>query len=251
MPSKYSSASKKKSHKRKFYKFPKHWSFSTWKVANQCMARYEFQYLQKLPQPDSPHLARGTHVHKLAEDFLDDKRQAKVPKELKEFAGELKAIRKAGAVSEETLAFTKSWQPTTFDDWANCWLRVKIDAYLEPCDDEGVATVIDFKTGKPWKDTADQSELYAVAVFQLNDDVDAVDAEFWYTDSGEVVPYFYSRKDFKKIKQKWQARAQEMLAARTFPFTKNAYDCKFCPFRSDKELGNGQPGPCEGWKKAK
>lgn len=250
MPSKFATATKKKTHKRKFYKFPKFWSYSRWKVFNDCRARYEFQFLQKLEQPGSIHLERGTFVHKLAEDFLDDKKQAKVPKELKEFADELKAIRKAGATAEQTLAFTKSWQETTFDDWVGCWLRIKIDAYLE-VDDEGTATVIDFKTGKPWKDTAEQSELYAVGVFQRFPDVQAVDAEFWYTDSGEVVPYFYSRKDFKKLKQKWQARAQEMLAAKQFPFNKDAYKCKFCPFRDDKKLANGQFGPCDAYKKAK
>jgi RecB family exonuclease len=247
MPSKYATATKKKTHKRKFYKFPKFWSYSRWKVWNECRARYEFQFLQKLEQPESPHMARGSYVHKLAEDYLDG--GGRVPKELKEFADELKAIRKLGAKAEATLAFTKSWQETTFDDWANCWLRVKIDADITEADS---ATLIDFKTGKPWKDTKEQSELYAVAKMQREKKVENVDAEFWYTDSGEVVPYFYSRiRDFKKLKTKWQARAQEMLAARTFPFTKAAYNCKFCPFRSDKELGNGLPGPCEGWKKAK
>lgn len=247
MTSKYATADKKKKHKRKFYQFPKFWSFSRWKVFNECRARYEFQYLQKLEQPESKHLVRGTFVHTLAENFLD--MGGKVPKELKEFADELKAIRKLGAISERTLAFTKSWQETVFDDWKNCWLRVKIDADItEPTS----ATVIDFKTGKPWKDTKDQSEIYAVAKMQRVKEVETVDVEFWYTDSGEVVPYFYSRiRDFKKLKQKWQARAQEMLAARTFPFTKNAYACKYCPFRSDKELANGLAGPCEGWKKAK
>lgn len=249
MPSKYSSQSKKKKHKRKFYKFPKFWSFSRWKVFNDCRARYEYQHLQKLEQPDSPHLERGTYVHKLAEDFLDTPRQGKVPAELKEFADELKAIRKAGAQAEQTLAFTKTWQETVYDDWANCWLRVKIDALIDVDEDE--ATVIDFKTGKPWKDTADQSELYAVAVFQRFPNVQTVDAEFWYVDSGEVVPYYYSRKDFKKLKQKWNARATEMLKARQFPPTKDAYKCKYCPFRSDAELKNGQPGPCEAWEKAK
>jgi len=247
MPSKYATADKKKKHKRKFYQFPKFWSFSRWKVFNECRARYEFQFLQKLEQPESKHMARGTFVHKLAENFLD--MGGKVPKELKEFAAELKAIRKLGALAERTLAFTKSWQETVFDDWKNCWLRVKIDADItEPTS----ATVIDFKTGKPWKDTKDQSEVYAVAKFQRVKEIETIDVEFWYTDSGEVVPYFYSRiRDFKKLKQKWQARAQEMLAARTFPFTKNAYACKYCPFRSDKELANGLAGPCEGWKKAK
>ena len=247
MPSKYATADKKKKHKRKFYQFPKFWSFSRWKVFNECRARYEFQFLQKLEQPENKHQVRGTFVHKLAENFLD--MGGKIPKELKEFAAELKIIRKLGAISERTLAFTKSWQETVFDDWANCWLRVKIDADItEPT----TATLIDFKTGKPWKDTKDQSELYAVAKMQRVKEIESVDVEFWYTDSGEVVPYFYSRiRDFKKLKQKWQARAQEMLAARTFPFTKNAYACKYCPFRSDKELANGLAGPCEGWKKAK
>lgn len=248
MPSKFSSATKKKTHKRKFYKWPKFWSYSRWKVFNECRARYEFQFLQKLQQPPSIHLERGIMVHAKAEDYLDS--GGRIPKELKEFSDELKAIRKLGAVAERTFAFTKSWAETTYDDWNNCWLRIKIDADIT-VKGETCATLIDFKTGKPWKDTKDQSELYAVGKFQLEKQVEEIDAEFWYTDSGEVVNYFYGRNDFKELKRKWTARGQEMLAAKQFPFTKNAYSCKFCPFRSDKELASGAAGPCEGWKKAK
>lgn len=246
MTSKFSSASKKKTHKRKFYDFPKFWSFSRWKVFNDCRARYEFQFLQKLEQPGSIHLERGIKVHGEAEDYLDS--GGRVPKSCQSFADELRAIRKAGAVAEDSLAFTKSWQACAPTDWNNAWLRVKIDADVT---DGSEATLIDFKTGKPWKDTKDQSELYAVAKFQVAAEVETIDAEFWYVDSGEVVNYFYDRSGFKKLKQKWQARGQEMLKAKQFPATKNAYTCKYCPFRTDKELGNGQPGPCDAWRKAK
>jgi len=248
MPSKYSSARKKKTHKRKFYNFPKFWSYSRWKVFNDCRARYEFQFLQKLEQPSSVHLERGSFVHAKAEDYLDS--GGRVPKELAQFADELKAIRKLGAVAERTFAFTKSWQKTAFDDWNNCWLRIKIDADIT-IEGDSNATLIDFKTGKPWKDTKEQSELYAVGKFQLEKKVETIDAEFWYTDTGEVVPYFFSRDNFRALKQKWSARGQEMLAARQFPPTKSAYICKYCPFRTDKELASGAPGPCADWEKAK
>lgn len=248
MTSKFATPARKKLAKRKTYRFPSHWSYSTWKVYSTCKHRYELQYLQKLKQPGSIHLERGIFVHKLAEDFLDDVSQARVPKELKEFKDELKAIRKAGAEAEKSIAFTKSWQETEPTDWSNAWLRVKLDATLIDGDE---ATVIDFKTGRAYPDTAEQSELYALAVFQLFPDVKAIDAEFWYVDSGDVVPYFFGRENFPKIKKKWQARAQEMLANRQFSPTKDSYACRYCPFRSDVKLANGLNGPCEAWKKAK
>lgn len=246
--SKFASKTKKKKAARRSYDFPKFWSYSRWEVANKCLARYEYQFLQKLPQPEAPPLVRGIRVHNEGESYLDN--GGRVPKSYNQFADEMRAIRKMGAKAEAGYAFTKSWQQTSAQDWANCWLRIKIDA--EVVDGDGGVTLVDFKTGKPWpKATEEQSSLYAVGAFQLHPDVDQVDAEFWYLDSGEVVPYVYTRSQFPNLKKKWAGRGRELIATRQFPATNNSYNCKYCPFRTDKKLGNGQPGPCDAWRKAK
>jgi RecB family exonuclease len=257
MPSKFSTGKKKKYASLSNVKWPKHWSFSTWNIFNKCRLRYMYQYLLKLPQLYSIHLERGKKIHKLGEDFLDDVVK-RVPVAFKQFAQELKAIKKLGALAEGSFAFTKTWQRCEPTDFNHAWLRVKLDAIVPPIDE--TLTVIDFKTGKPYSDTIDQSELYVVAAFQLADAVfnkaepdtfDSIDVEFWYLDSGEVVTYHYNRADFKRLKKKWFARQAEMLKTRQFPATRNLYDCKWCPFRNDKKLGNGETGPCDKWKLAK
>jgi len=129
-------------------------------------------------------------------------------------------------------------------------LRVKIDGEVID-DDKTELTQIDFKTGKPWPITAQQAELYAVTGFLRYPNVDEIDVEFWYLDSGETVPYTFARSEYTTLKKKWAARGREIVAKRQFPPTTNAYNCKYCPFKSSEKLGNGQPGPCEAWRKAK
>ena len=245
--SKFATKAKKKYDPLRGMQWPKFWSYSRWSVVAKCRARYMYQFLLKLPQPESPPMIRGGKIHKLGESYLDGTTK-NVPSAYRLFSGELKAIRKLNADPESTFAFTKTWNKTSPTDWVRCWLRIKIDAFVGGKND---ATIIDFKTGKPYKDTVDQSELYAVGAFQSFDELETIDAEFWYLDSGEVVDYHYARTEFKALKRKWATRGREMLAARQFPTTTNAYDCTYCPFRSDKKMGNGKAGPCEGWKKAK
>lgn len=249
--SKFANKGKKKYDPLQGIRWPGFWSYSRWSVANKCMARYMYQCLLKLPQPPSKPMERGSKIHKQGENYLDGTTK-NVPASYRLFSGEMKAIRKLNADPEGTFAFTKTWGITSPTDWANCWLRIKIDAFVSTPDDDGNAdaTIIDFKTGRPYPDTKDQAELYAVGAFQ-SFDVDKVDAEFWYLDSGEVVDYFFDSSEFKSLKRKWATRGRELLAARQFPATTNAYNCKYCPFRSDVKLGDGKPGPCSEYKKAK
>lgn len=245
--SKFAKEGKKKYDPLQGIRWPGFWSYSRWSVANKCLARYMYQCLLKLPQPESAPMIRGSRIHKQGEHYLDGTTK-NVPASFRMFSDEMKAIKGLKADPEGTFAFTKTWGLTSPTDWANCWLRIKIDAFVGA---ETDATIVDFKTGRPYKDTVDQSQLYAVGAFQAFPELDTIDAEFWYLDSGEVVDYHYTRDEFKKLKRTWAARGRALLAARQFPTTTNAYNCKYCPFRSNVKLGDGKPGPCDGWKAAK
>lgn len=248
--SKFANTKKKKKAVRRNYQFPIFWSYSRWEVFNKCRRRYEFQFLQKLTQPEAPALERGIRVHEEGEEYLDGTRK-RLPVSYNQFGDEMRAIKKLGANAEGNYAFTKSWQPSSPTDWSHTWLRIKIDAEVQgPADLD--FTLVDFKTGKPWpKATVEQSSLYAVGAFLRNPKIETITVEFWYLDSGETVPYVYTRKQLPALKKQWAARGREVIAARQFPPTNNGYNCRYCPFRSDTKLGNGEDGPCDAWRKAK
>jgi len=228
-------------------RYPNYWSYSTWEIADQCLAKYRYAKLLKLPQPPSAAMDRGARIHKEGEDYIDGVKK-KVPASFRLFAAEMRAIKKAGAVAEPNYAFTKTWQLTSPTDWANCWLRIKVDAEVLEIDE---IDIIDYKTGKPYeKKHAVQREIYGVGAF-VKHGVTLVNVEDWYLDSGEVARTTFDKPQLIELKKKWTALGKQLVARRKFPAQPDVYACKYCPFRSDKKLVNGADGPCSAWKKVK
>ncbi len=247
MPSKFTPKGKKR--RAPPIKLVKYWSYSTWSMADECLAKYQFGVLQKAlyPQPTNAAMERGGKIHTQGEDFIDTPR-ARVPTAYRLFAEELKAVKRLGGVAEPNYAFTSRWGLTSPTDWANCWLRVKIDLELITPDS---GDVIDYKTGKPYeKKHSVQREIYGVAVY-VKHGVPEVSAEHWYLDSGEVATTQFDEQTLKELKKKWTAEGKQLLARKKFPAQPDVFTCKYCPFRSDKKLANGFAGPCDAWKKAK
>jgi len=218
-------------------------------MADECLAKYRYGVLEKklYPQGTNAAMERGGVIHKQGEDYID-KKGGRVPVAYRLFADELKAVKKLGGVAEPNYAFTSRWGLTSPTDWANCWLRVKIDLELITPD---TGDVIDYKTGRQYdKKHKIQREIYGVAVY-VKHGVPEVSAEHWYLDSGEVGTTRWDEKQLKALKKKWTAYGRELLARKKFPAQPDVYGCKYCPFRSDKVLANDAKGPFDAWKKAK
>jgi hypothetical protein len=173
-------------------------------------------------------MIRGEAVHKLAEHFLLDD-IPNVPKDLEKFRTEFIQIKKLQADAEIDLSVTSSWKPTTATDWSGVWLRTKIDARVRV---ETESSVIDFKTGKIYGDNQDQNELYAVTEMCHSPEVDTVDTELWYLDSGDVVSQKFHRKDLSKMKAKWSRRVKPMFTLTEGKMTPS-HMCKWCPLAKD------------------
>lgn len=226
------------------------WSFSRWSDYELCPAKARYKHLDKLPEPASPALERGRAIHALAEDYIKGK-LAKLPAELVRFKddfGYLKGRyeRKKGGVMavEDTWAFTKDWGQTAWDDWARCWVRIKLDCAHE--DRKGVLVVTDWKTGKFRGDSNEaymrQLGLYALGAFLWYPHVTHVVPRLVYLDQGLVYHseenVTYSRGEVKALKEAWGERVGPMLADTAFAPRPN-WSCKFCHYRKD----NG--GPCK------
>jgi CRISPR/Cas system-associated exonuclease Cas4 (RecB family) len=225
------------------------WSFSRYKTYDQCPARAKYLYIDRMKEPGSAAMDRGSAIHKYAEDYTLG-RITRIPRELKTFEPFFKSVRALArndpnnVVAETTWAFRHDWTQTTWNDWNGCWLRVKLDLAVVTAN--GVE-VIDHKTGKyspQWnlQSYVEQVELYALASLFVYPDLPAT-PRLLFLDHGiahppTAAPVIYAPSDRAGLKKKWEARVRPMLRDKTFK-PKPSSMCRFCSFRKD----NG--GPCQ------
>lgn len=222
------------------------WSFSRWSTYQKCPALAKYKFIDKLPEPSSPPMERGTAIHKLAEDYTLGTLK-KLPPELKLFTDEFKQLRKEKHRHiEEQWAFRRDW---TECDWfdKDCWVRIKLDAaYINV--KYNALIPIDHKTGKFRPENNEeymlQLELYALAGLAKFPDVEVVSPRLWYLDSGIIHPnpaeeeLIYTPADKPRLIKLWNQRTKPMLHDTTYKPKPN-HGCTWCTFSKAKG------GPCK------
>lgn len=241
-------------------RMPNFWSYSRWTKYEKCHFYYACAHIYKgsdrkalYPQPPSYPLEKGIEVHLKGEQFLRGNITG-VPKEYKDFASEMRSLRRMMAKPEVDMCVDSNWHPCSPTDWARAWLRAKSDAeVIEELSEAVMLHSIDFKTGRQYASHEEQAEVCAVAGFATYPHVTDVNSEMWYLDHDDTASFSYTRKKhFEKLRKKWTANARKMLSVRKVEDLKpqpSEDACKYCPFRSDKLLANGQKGPCDGWRR--
>ena len=145
-------------------------------------------------------------------------------------------------VVEESWAFKKDWSRTVWNDWAECWLRVKVDC-AEIIND--TMEIWDWKTGKfRQEDCAtiytEQLELYALAGFLLYPKVEFIRAKLIYLDIKAEYEMVFYRKELTELMKVWARRTRAMLNDKRFAPRPNN-KCVWCFYRhSNKAAGGGQ-----------
>jgi len=225
------------------------WSFSRFKDYRQCPLRAKFKHVDRMKEPSSAPMERGTKIHGMCEGYLRGEIDG-LPEELTAFRAEFDRLRTLhtkkilGPLIEETWAFRKDWSVTRWDDWSGCWLRIKVDYAHYEGDD--TLCITDWKTGKfhasMCSEYMDQIELYALGALLALPHVNRVKARLVYLDVGRVYPppsdeVEHTRHDLGALKAKWEHVTESMLVDTTFEATPGYY-CRWCHFRKD----NG--GPC-------
>lgn len=223
------------------------WSFSRLQTYNECPLKARYKFIDKLPEPSSPALERGTALHLLAEYYLRGIRKT-VPTELKAISEPLKNLRKCKALAEAEFAFDKDWNPVTWFD-KKAWCRVKADSTIPPViDDEATVFIDDFKSGGRLdaqgniefkQDYPLQLELYGIAGLITYPAADQARSSLIFIDHGKTVETEpVHRKDLPALKKAWEKRIKKMLADQQFKPTPGSA-CRWCTFRRS----NG--GPCQ------
>lgn len=227
------------------------WSFSRWSTYSECPRKAKYKFLDKLEEPSSPALERGTQLHQLCEWYLRGAKKT-VPKEVKPIAKYLQDLRKEKAIAEAEFTFTRDWKLTKWNDWNNAWVRIKADSLVPPIADADrpIVKIDDFKSGgKLDSKTEDvvfkeeyplQLELYDLAALLAYPTAAESKSRLIFIDHGKAVESDIShvRTDVPKLMKRWETRTKKMLTDTKFkPTPGNA--CRWCHFRQ----ANG--GPCE------
>lgn len=239
------------------------WSYSRYQEYDQCPLKAKLKCIDKLKEPDSPSGNNGTRVHAIAASWatnrvcVDDQTEhlrkeievllktKKVPEDLKTFEKEFAALRaRKDIIVEDQWAFNRSWDKTSWFNWKECWLRIKVDLhYVEQIKRPKFKTLTrvvirDHKTGKIHSDHDLQRSLYALGAFLTYPDVDEVEVSHWYLDAGEESPkQVFKRKQFETLKKFWLKKTTAMLNDTTFAPKAGGY-CRWCHFSKAKG------GPC-------
>lgn len=237
----------------------KSWSFSRYSTYKLCPLKARLAYIDKIPEPPNKAMERGANIHTLAERFIKGELE-ELPPELQKSRVEFRKLRRrfkkltSGITVEDTWAFTKEWDKTTWNDWVGCWLRVKLDC-AEELKDGKTLVVYDWKTGKfrPDKNEEyiEQLELYALSAFLMYDHIEFVQPKLVYLDEGTVYPepgsldhlkLTFTRDSIEELRTKWEKRVKPMMNDQVFAPRPNNL-CRWCHYRKDNAANGG--GQCQ------
>ncbi len=218
----------------------KAWSYSRLAQWEGCPAAFNYKSgitVPKVKEEQSPAMARGDEIHKMAARFITTP-DAAFPAELAKFdelMWQLHDIPAESKTSEQQWGFTKNWRSTGWFS-ADTWFRNVLDAAVVYPD--GEADVIDFKTGKMYDSNEDQRELNALALICRFPQVSKVTSRMWYLDSGHETYTEIEAWQRSELIEKWEKRVAPMFADTVFAPRPND-KCRWCSFAKSKK------GPCK------
>lgn len=253
-----------------------YWSFSVYSSYKQCPLKAKLGSIDKIREPGNAAMARGNEVHKLCEDYVKGvislkqlkdaaKKTSYKPWDPDYALDELNRLRKVYAnrnklaahamqpAVEDTWAFTNEWAQTVWNDWAGCWVRIKLD--VGEFFKEGKKLIYvptDWKTGRYYEgekgdEYVEQLELYALGALLMYPHVDEVRPRLVYVDAEAVFPpqgeeLVFTRADLPALKKLWEKRTKAMFNDTKFAPRPGQY-CRFCFYRAGN-AGNGG-GQCK------
>ncbi len=213
--------------------FNQPWGFTKLDVFRTCHAKFKYQFIDKLPQKSSAALERGGEIHEAIESYLNGWAST-LPEEVEAWKDALDLIKKEDYHGEKAIGIARDWR--ILPDWfhKDTWLRVKMDTYYRS---KQRLHVIDYKSGKYRIPSTDQVELYAIAGVSIYPDIDEVEAEFWFIDTGDVYKKLYQRQELIELRKKYENESDAMyVEAQWLP--QPSSECRWCPYSKTKG------GPC-------
>lgn len=209
------------------------YSYSAVKLYEQCPSRYKFSRIDRLQEPSGDAATRGSLIHSEIEAIVKGELPL-VSDVVQYLVPQLNKWKLLNAQSEMQFAIDDKWNLVDYKD-KDAWFRGVIDLYFEEND---VATILDFKTGKE-RDYSDQVIVYAAVVLATKPHISRVNLAIEFLDSQKNVQYArITRDELGKYKDELTNRIDTINKDNIFAANPSGL-CKFCHFRKS----NG--GPCK------
>lgn len=206
----------------------------------QCPRKFKYKYIDKLPnftaQQDSPHLTRGTNVHKALENYaikkIGEPEAIIAPSSLPEVETTKPLINSfianfPSVVPEQQISVDINWKQV---DWFSkqSYYRAILD--LVAISPRAIA-IVDYKTGK-FKDYSPngpgQLELSATIGMNLWPEVEVVDTMYAYVDHKKTIKRsFTPKEDKERLTNHFIQIHERVNSEKTWDPTKNEF-CNFC-----------------------
>ena len=101
-------------------------SYSRISTYEGCARKARYKFVDRIKEPSNAAMERGSTIHEVAAKYITD--GGRLPKELKLFSEEFKALRAHKHVSvEQQWAFDKDWKKCEWDDWNFARMRIICD----------------------------------------------------------------------------------------------------------------------------
>lgn len=218
-------------------KRPVRHSYSSVKLYKECPQRYARRYIAKMEDPPSAAMQRGSRLHKLAEDYLNNPDMS-CPYDIRKLGLRIFQLRNAGAKAEVVMRVDADWRPVHEDSEAK--LKAIIDVHRL---DNDVLKIHDYKSGREYPDHVHQLEFYSAIGLIHYPDAKRAESSALYFDSGsEGAERGIIREMLPSIIRRWDADMGAIDGDGEFRPTGGGH-CKRCPYRSSNGIGT-----CEGWR---
>ena len=221
-------------------------SYSRISDYRQCPLKFKFKYIDKSSkfkedESQSPHLVRGSNVHKALENYIVKKVSGEeniAPSSMNEvevtkpFVDRLFTLY-SKIIPESQIAVDNQWQQV---EWFSkqAYMRAIFDVIaMKP----GHVFIGDFKTGKirDYEGTDEkpgQLHLSSAIAIKIFPDIEKVQTGYIYTDHRKIINLEIDRKKGEAIAARFDEEHAQINADKEFKPKVNEF-CKWCPATKD------------------
>lgn len=206
------------------------WSYSALSTYENCPRKYWATKVEKLVDDRNKFSIRGDDEHKSIETYM--KTGAGLAQNLDPIKPVFDKLRSAPGDQyvEYQMTLDRDMTPCRWNDWNRAWVRGAGD-YVKVNGTH--ATYIDWKSGKPRKDTQEQIELVSLLLFRHFENVKTVSGSMFYYRHGKITPpHVVAREQEPQLWDGFIRRVKEMEQSKVndnWPTNPNPL-CGWCPY---------------------
>jgi len=214
------------------------WSYSRLKNYETCPKRhYHYDIAKDVAEPESGQLAEGHVAHKAFENYIRKGTKLPLPLLQHETVMSKLAALPGEIYAEQRLALTSEFKPVDYFG-KGVWFRTMIDF----CNiNNGVAAVIDYKTGKPSADVT-QLQLMSATVMHYDKRIKRVKARLLFMNHDRAERAEFVREDLSEIWSEILPRVTKLQMAvemQEFPPRPGGLCKRYCAVLSCPYHGRG------------